>query len=430
MAFPKMKIIPPVFYGWIIVGISTLILTLGLGMLQSFGVFFKPVATDFDWTRDITAVAFSIYGVVEAIVTPASGFFVDRYGPRTVLAISGILAGLGYFLISQTHSLWQFYIFFGLIIGVSNGASYTPIVSTINRWFVEKRGLALGIVVSGVGVGTMVIPPLAAYLIESFGSWRMAYIFLAALLGVGITGAALFMRRSPQEMGLVPYGHIHTIDMNKLKNQINLSLRDALRHRAFWMIFFIGGLSFGGLSLILVHMVNYATDPEIGLTPKIAATFISVLGLSSIAGKIGMGAISDRIGRKTALVICCGLAGVMMFFLPIAKSLWMLYIFSAVFGFAYGGWTPVLPAIVGELFGLRSMGVIFGATSLGGSLGSALAAYLGGVAYEMTSSYVLAFIMGGVVLVIAALLVLLIKEPVPCKIPLPRGERQGEGELR
>ena len=411
MAVPKVNIIPPVFYGWIIVGISTLILTLGLGMLQSFGVFFKPIASEFQWTRDVTAAAFSIFGVVEAIVTPASGFFVDRYGPRTVLAISGILAGVGYFLISQIHALWQFYLFFGLIIGVSNGAAYTPIVSTINRWFVEKRGLALGIVVSGVGVGTMVIPPLTAYLIESFGSWRMAYIFLAALLGIGITGAALFMRRSPQEMGLVPYGHIHTKDMNKLKNQINLSLREALRHRAFWIIFFVGAFSFGGLSLILVHLVNYATDPGIGLTTKIAATFISVLGLSSIAGKIGMGTISDRIGRKTALVICCGLAGAMMFLLPVAKSLWSLYIFSAIFGFAYGGWTPVLPAIVGELFGLRSMGTIFGATSLGGSLGSALAAYLGGAAFEMTRSYVLAFIMGGVALAVAALLVLLIKEP-------------------
>ena len=411
MAIPKVKIIPSVFYGWIIVAASTIIMTLGLGMLQSFGVFFKPIASEFQWTRDVTAAAFSIYGVVEAIVTPLSGVFVDRYGPRTVLAISGILTGLGYFLISQTHALWQFYLFFGLIIGVSSGASYTPIVSTINRWFVCRRGLALGIVVSGVGVGTMVIPPLAAYLLDSFGSWRMAYIFLAALLGIGITGAALLMRRSPQKMGLVPYGHIHTIDTNKLKNQINFSLREALRHRAFWMIFFIGALSFGGLTLILVHLVNYATDPGIGLTPKIAATFISVLGLSSIAGKIGMGGISDRIGRKTTLVICCGLAGAMMFFLPLAKSLWMLYIFSAVFGFAYGGWTPVLPAIVGELFGLRSMGVIFGATSLGGSLGSALFAYLGGAIFETTRSYVLAFIIGGMVLAVAALLVFLIKEP-------------------
>mgnify|MGYP001594399118 CR=1 FL=1 len=428
MAVPKVNIIPPFFYGWIIVAASTIIMTLGLGMLQSFGIFFKPIAAEFQWTRDVTALAYSIIGIVEAIVTPLSGFFVDKYGPRTVLAISGVLAGLGYFLISQTHALWQFYIFFGLIIGVSSGASYTPIVSTINRWFVDKRGLALGIVVSGVGAGTMVIPPLAAYLIDSFGSWRMAYIILAALLGIGITGAAFLLRQTPQEKGLLPYGHAHNGRINGLKHDTNLSLRQALRHRAFWMIFFIGALSFGGLTLILVHLVNYATDPGIGLSPKIAATFISVIGLSSIAGKIGMGSISDKIGRKTALVICCGLAGAMMFFLPIAKSLWMLYIFSAVFGFAYGGWTPVLPAIVGELFGLRSMGVIFGATSLGGSLGSALFAYLGGAIFEMTKSYILAFIMGGGVLVIAALLVLLIKEPMSCKFPLPRGERLGEGD--
>lgn len=409
MALTEEKAAPSFFYGWVIVGASTLVMALGLGMLQSFGVFFKPVAQEFQWTRDVTAVAYSIYGIAEAVVTPASGFLTDRYGPKAVLAAGGVLAGLGYFLTSQTQSLWQFYLFFGVLIGLSNGVSYTPLVVTVNRWFVGRRGLAQGIVVSGVGIGTVIIPPLAAYLIEGLQSWRAAYILMAAVLGIGITGSAFLLRRSPQDGGLQAYGHAAIAQGSELSPE--LSLRQALRRRAFWIIFLVGAFSFGSLSVVLVHLVNYATDPGVGLSAEVAATFLSVIGLGSIAGKVGMGAISDYIGRKTTIVISCGLGAAMMLFLPSARSLWALYLFSALFGFAYGGWTPVLPALVGELFGMRSMGTIFGITSLGGSLGSALGAYVAGAIFEVRASYTLAFVLGAVVLGLAAVSVLLVKGP-------------------
>lgn len=406
MALTKEKTVPTIFYGWVIVAASTLVMALGLGMLQSFGVFFKPVAGEFHWTRDVTAVAYSVYGIAEAVVTPASGFLTDRYGPKAVLAAGGVLAGVGYFLTSQTQSLWQFYLFFGVLIGLSSGVSYTPLVVTVNRWFVEKRGLAQGIVVSGVGIGTVIIPPLAAYLIEGLQSWRGAYMIMAAVLGIGITGLAFLLRRSPQDGGLQAYGHAATAEGPEMSQ--DLSLRQAVRRRAFWIIFLVGALSFGSLSVVLVHLVNYATDPGVRLSAEIAATLLSVIGLGSIAGKVGMGAMSDYIGRKATIIISCGLGAAMMFFLPAAKSLWALYLFSALFGFAYGGWTPVLPALVGELFGMRSMGAIFGITSLGGSLGAALGAYLAGAIFEATESYTLAFVLGAVVLGLAAVSVLLI----------------------
>ncbi|MBI4288825.1 MAG: MFS transporter [Chloroflexi bacterium] len=416
MAVAEEKSIPAVSYGWVVLGAATFVMALGLGMLQSFGVFFKPIASEFQWTRDVTAVAYSIYGIAEAVVTPASGLLTDRYGPRVVLAASGAFAGLGYFLVAQTHSLWQFYLFFGLFIGLSNGLAYTPLVVTVNRWFHEKRGLAQGIVVSGVGVGTMAIPPLAAYLIGRLDSWRAAYVVLAAVLGIGITGAAFLLRRGPSETTDPPPARTATPLTTRTAS---LSLKQALRQRHFWLIFLVGAFSYGTLSLVLVHLVNYATDPVVGLSPEVAATLISVIGLASIGGKIGMGAISDYIGRKTTIIICCGLGGAMMFFLPMARSLWTLYVFAAMFGFAYGGWTPVIPALVAELFGLRSAGTIFGIVSLGGSLGASLGAWVGGAVFEASQSYVIAFILGAGVLTAAALLAVLIKEP-------HHGPRRGE----
>jgi MFS family permease len=395
------------FYGWIVVAAAFLVALVAYGVQYSFGIFLKPVAADFGWSRTLVSGAVSLFEFSRGALAIFSGWATDRYGPGKTVAFGGFFLGLGLLLTSQIGAAWQLYLFYGLMVGFGLSIAFTPLVATTSRWFVSKRGLAVGIVVAGIGMGTVVMSPLTRYLIATF-EWRLSYVIIALLAWLIIIPAALFMRRSPEEKGLLALGKAKVITTSEKNvvaegkspaSEVGFSLGEAMHSGAFWVLLMIIIFWATCVQMTMIHIYPRATDLDI--PEVVAANFLVVIGLFSIFGRLAMGAVSDRLGGRTTLAICLVMLALTMFWLLVVADVWMFYLFAAVFGFAYGGCVPQLPIIVGELFKLRSIGSIVGWQMFGVAIGGAIGPLLGGFVFDVTGSYNTAFLVSGVAIILA-----------------------------
>ncbi len=323
------------YYGWVVVGAALCVAIVAYAVHYSFGIFFKPLAAEFDWTRAMTSGAFSLYMLSRGGFGILTGWATDKYGPRITVIVGGCFIGLGLLLTSQISSLWQLYICYSLLVGLGVSVAFAPLVATVARWFIKKRGLATGIVLAGIGVGTAIMPGPANYFITTYG-WSMSYIIIGAAALVFIVLAALLLRRRPAEMGLAPYGGEEAAKAPKPGTEKGgISLREATRTRPFWVLFVITILFATCLYMVMIHIVPNATDLEI--SPAVAAKFLAVIGVSTIVGRLGMGWLSDAIGRKLSLAICLFGQAAAVFALMGISGVAAFYVFAVVFGLAYGG---------------------------------------------------------------------------------------------
>ena len=403
------------FYGWVIVAASTILLTMQAGIFYSFGVFFKPVAADFGWSRAVTSGAHSVLMLSHGAFAAPMGWLADRFGPAKVMVFCGFATGLGLVLTSQTNALWQFYLTYGLVVGIGLSGGMPVTTGTTARWFVKRRGLTLGIVSAGVGLGTLIVLPMAERLIAAF-AWSGAYFILGITSWIVMITCALFLRRDPEGMGYQAYGvqrppteanTDHSREISYVAPGTGISLRAAVRTRPLWLLFLTYFLFSLCLQMIMVHLVNYTTD--LGITPLVAATLLSVVGIGSMFGRVAMGAASDRIGSSNALAICCLVLGISLLWLLFARELWMFYLFAIVFGFAYGGEIPQMAALVGQFFGLQSVAALVGVVLIGLSIGGALGSLMGGRIFDLTQSYQVAFTVAVVVSFATVILALMLR---------------------
>ena len=390
---------PRFFYGYVIVIVAFLIQMLMYGSFYSFGVFFKPLAAEFDWSRAVTSGAFSAKMLMGGIFSIVMGRLNDRLGPRIVLTVGGLFLGLGYLLMSQINALWQLYLFYAVLVAIGMSTGWVPLVSTIARWFVKSRGLTTGIVVSGVGAGTLIVPPIANWLIANYG-WRTSYLLIGGVTLVVIVLAAQFLRRDPKEIGLSPYGGSEVSVKGRSEESEGLSLLMAVRNRQFWMIGVIFFCFTFCIQTIMLHIVPHTT--ELGISTTIAASVLAIIGGASIAGRIAMGGLADRLSNRRPLFMALVLAAIALFYLQPANQVWMFYLFAIAFGFAYGGLPALMSPIAAELFGLGSLGVILGSLGLMSTMGGAIGPVLAGHIFDTTSSYSQAFLLCAILAVIGA----------------------------
>ena len=393
---------PRFFYGYVVVFLACLIMVVTWGTFYSFGVFFKPVLTEFGWTRTAVSVASSLVFLLSGFIGIFTGRLCDRFGPRIVVTVCSLLLGLGYLLMSQLSAIWQLYLFYG-IVGIGLSGAYVPAISTVARWFVRRRGLMSGIVIAGIGVGTMITAPLANWLISSYG-WRISYVAIGIVVLVLMTLAAQFLRRDPGQMGLVSYGEGEAESEGLNSAAGGFSFRRAIRTRQFWMLCLMFLSYEFSVNTILVHIVPHSTDLDISAAS--AANILAVIGAGSVAGRIMMGGAGDRIGNRPAFIICTIIILATFLWLLIARELWMLYLFAAVFGFAYGGYGPLIALISAELFGLSSLGVILGVVTFWITIGAAVGPAVAGRIFDITSSYQSAFLACIALSIIAMILIL------------------------
>jgi len=397
---------PKLFYGYIIVLVTSLVLLVTQGTFFSFGIFFKPLTEDFGWTRAMTAGAFSLCSILQGLLFILTGRLNDRFGPRVVMTACGFILGAGYLLMSQIESVWQLYLYYGVIIAIGMSGGLVPMLSTVSRWFVKRRGLMTGIVSGGVGLGLVIVPPLTNWLISIY-DWRTSYIIIGSASLVILVLAAQFLKRDPGQVGQLPYGEGEAEREKSGSEAEGFSLWEALHTSQFWLLS-LAAFCFGYYLLtVMTHIVPHATD--LGISAAIAASFIAIIGGVDIISRIMGGGIADRIGYKPAYQAFWGLVIVAFPILLIAREVWLFYLFAVLFGLAYGAKVALQSISAAELLGLKWHGAIFGTNVFFGFIGGATGSVLSGYIFDVTGSYQLAFIICIILSVVGLVLVSLLK---------------------
>ena len=379
----------PFFYGYVIVLITFIIAAVVEGSLFSFGVFFKPLLTEFGWTRTMTAGAVSLTHVIHIPAAFAAGRLTDRFGSRQVLAACGFFLGLGLLLMSLTSTLWHLYFFHGVILAIGLGLYWIPILSILPRWFVRKRGLMMGILASGIGVGQLIFPPTVNWLISAYG-WRTSFLIIGSIVVGVVIIAAQFLRQDPRQMGLLPYGESEIKLENSITETGGFSFHEAIRTRQFWVLSLIYFSWVFSVSVIVVHSVIHAIG--IGMSPASAANILAIIGITGIIGRITSGRLADVFGIKPVLIISFTLMIISFLWLMIARETWMIYIFAMVFGVSYGTFEILQGPIIAELFGMRSFGTIMALAHNLGVAGFIFGPIAAGYIFDVNNSYSLAFL--------------------------------------
>jgi len=408
------------FYGWVVVIACLIITTVVYGINYSFGVFLKSLESEFGLTRGAISGVFSIYMLFGCVFGIWGGWAVDRYGPKIVALFMGLFTGLSLLLTSQTNAPWQLFITYSLLLPLGTGATYMVIMATASRWFDKKRGLALGIASSGGGLGAFLMAPFATYLITNVG-WRTAYIILGLIAWLIMIPLSRLLRKDPSEIGALPDGTKSVssetgIEEERREGNTQLtgcSLSQASKTGSFWLLGAIWLLYAFCYLMMLTHIVPHATD--IGIPAMEAATVLSLIGGSNIVGRLLMGRVSDGIGRRTTAIICALLVSGAMIWLIWSRDLWMLYLFGVVCGFFFGGFDPAVTALIGDTFGLRSIGMIMGILNVAFGIGAAIGPAVGGFVFDNSQSYSMAFLSGALAMLIVALLVFIIEKKTKSK---------------
>ena len=410
MLFEKYR--DKVFYGWVVVATFCITGTAIWGIRFSFGVFFKSLESEFALSRAATSAIFSVQMVLGGIFTILGGWALDRYGPRVVFLLMGIFTGLSLVLTGQTGALWQIFFTYSLLLAMGTSAIYVTVMSTVSRWFEKKRGLALGIASIGAGMGPLVVAPFATYLISAF-DWRTAFIILGIIALAVVIPFSRLLKRDPQEIGTLPDGASFSpnasLEQRPAAAADYLSPWQAFRTRSFWLVVGIFFLYAVTIFIILTHLVPHVTD--LGFSAVEAATVFSVAGGATLVGRVLLGVAADRLGRKTAAMLCTIMHAGGMLWLLWAQEMWMFYLYALVFGLAWGGMGPVMAVIIGETFGLGRMGAILGILDAGFNIGAALGPVIGGVIFDVKGDYSLSFLLGvGLMLVTTVLIAFIRRE--------------------
>ena len=391
-------------YGWVIVFASLLLLVGSFGTQLCFGVFLKPLVAEFGWSRAATSGAMSLVMGISGVIGVLTGKLTDRFDIRVVIGIAMALGTAFYMLLARMQHLWQFYLYFGLGGGICIGSTYAPIGAIVSKWFREKRALALGTALTGIGVGQMVLSPVAAHLIEGSG-WRTTYVVLGVVILVCALPALFLLGRRPPEGDGPDRASGTSGGASKgpaARPTEGLTTRQAARTAPFWMMMITGIAIAAGFYIVAAHIVPAATD--VGITPTAAALILTVSGLVGIPGGIGgTWWLSKTLGHKKTLLLACFGQAVAFFLFILTSSLWAFCVVAALLGFCFAVSTPVRQAMAPPLFGLRSIGAVLGFAYLAWSLGAVAGPIVAGLTYDLTGSYDLAFVVGGVLLVIGTL---------------------------
>lgn len=330
-----------------------------------------------------------------AVVSLGVGAAFDRLGPRRMFPLAVLLLGTGFALSSRITTLWQFYLYYGVVVGAGFAAiGFVPHVSLISRWFVRKRGLASSLALSGQGVGTLILAPVCAYLIAQFG-WRQSYLIYALLIGLLIPMILIWHRDSPESLGLQPDGNADLAAVKTPDRPVEARLGSYLhitKTGAFWALFIIVfSLAFNQMTLI-VHQNQYLVD--IGFQPEFAAWMLGFSGILRSGGAIIWGGISDRITREMSLTISAVL-GILalpcLIWAQTALSTWLVVLFVLLMGLGYGGVSVVYAAAAADLYQGPNFGKILGLLDIGFGLGAALGTYMAGLLFDWLQSYHLTF---------------------------------------
>ena len=410
-----------IFYGWWIVAVSFLVLFVHAGAaFYSFGVLLPVLEDELEASSGAVSAAVSIYMVVLGLTAPLAGRLTDKYGPKNVVVIGGVIGGAALILLSLTTAIWNLYILY-LVVGIGmSGAGFIPVTVALSNWFTRRRGMAIGIATVGVALGAIALAPLTNFVIES-ASWRASYVVLGVItLICCVPPVMLVMKTRPQDMGLLPDGEqpVAAAESATVPTEESAGADEpgwttstALRTLPYWLTlvaFFFVGMAIAG---VLQHEKKFLED--VGIAAATASFALGFTGGIGGVGKVTFGYLADKISPKRTALACFALQIVGVVLLLNTESAAMMWVSVAVFGFAMGGNVALQPLIIGEFFGLASFGTIFGSIVLAAAVGSALGPVLAGAMYDALDSYNVVFTIFIIGYAIALAALVLARRPEP-----------------
>ncbi len=376
-----------IFYGYRMVAASSIIQMVYLGCVFTYGVLFPEFESEFGWSRAKISGAASLSFFILGLFGIVMGKATDRFGPRIVLTISGIIYAIGYILLHRVTTVLELYLFYGILCGLGIAALEFATLSTVARWFIKRRGMMSGIVKAGAGVGQVVFPLVAAVLVTAYG-WRHACLLIGIGVLIGLVAMAQIMRRDPAKLGLQPLGAEKIGGTATEHTAVGLNLKAVMAKQQFWILCLAKFSDMFCSFTIVIHIVPYGIDQ--GLAPSVAVAVLSTIGGCSIIGRISLGSAYDLLGAKRSLMICFALLLVSFILLQAITEPRLLFLFAVIYGIAHGGVFASVSPSVADYFGTRSHGAIFGTVFFAGTLGGTIGPLLAGSIFDRTGNYEIA----------------------------------------
>ncbi len=389
----------PFYYGWFVISLCFLTTLTSAGVRSSPSVLIHPLEAEFGWSRTLIASAVSMNLLLFGIAAPLSGFLIDRFGPRKVMmgSLSLLIVGVsGTMMMTQ---FWQFFLVWGVIVGLGAGGVGSVLTATVgNRWFVAKRGLALGILGSASSTGQIIFLPLFMAMI-TYAGWRLGSMALIIVALILLPLIFLFMRDDPSEVGLEPYGSgdpkataiggAASLRGMSAKNA-TITAKEVVTHPTFWLLaasFFVCGGTANGL--IGTHLIPH--EIEIGIPQIAAASLLGIMGGLNMVGTIFSGWMIDKVQPQRWLALVYALRGVSLLFLPFVHDFTGLVFFAIVYGLDWFATVPPSMAITADTFGRQNVGKVYGWIFMSHQIGAAIMASAAGAIRTWMGDYQFAF---------------------------------------
>jgi len=382
------------FYGWIVVAVAFVSLLISLGIRFTYSIFFIPLTNEFGWDRASTSSIFSISLLLFAVVGPLLGNLMDRLGARIVFVAGSAILGIGLMLSGTAQSLWQMVVYYSIIASLGLAALSLGMHGVVlSRWFIRRRGLAIGLAFAGTGIGTFIFSPLVEQLIANYG-WRGTYFALGAIVLVLLVPInALWARSHPKEMNQLPDGESLLIESTQhAPTKPTHNARTVLRDARLWLLLIVTLLALTAARMIVVHAVAHMVD--VGFTTLFAATVFGAVGLVQAPATVTWGWISDRTGRVWSFAlgsICVVAAIAILLYLETDTNPVFAWLFALAFGLGDSSRTSLINALTADLYEGPDFGTINGYNITALGLGGALGPWLGGYIFDATGHYTIAF---------------------------------------
>jgi len=398
-----------IFYGWWIVGACFLIgLYVGGAVFYGFTAFFEPIRREFGWSYTQISLAASLRGLEMGLFGPIVGFLVDRFGSRSLIFLGTIVVGLGLILLSCTQSLAMFYASFLLIAFGAGGCALLVTMSVVVNWFRKKVGIALGVMMSGIGASGLLVT-LIVHLIDGYG-WRTTLVVLGAgMWALGIP-LSFVIRDRPEQYGYLPDGEVYGEPLSSTDThgeEREVSLRDALGKSTFWYLNIIEAIRMLTVSAVIIHVMPYLSS--IGVPRATAGIVAGAIPLFSIMGRFGFGWLGDVIDKRYVMAVTFGLISLGMLVFCTVRTVWFTLIFLVIFPPGYGGGIVLRGAIMREYFGRDSFGKILGITYGFGAFGGIIGPTLAGWSFDALGNYHLVWLTFSVLNALALWLIMKMK---------------------
>jgi len=392
---------PRLFYGWIILAACFLTTMMASGTMMAFGVFINPLAEDMGWSHSSLSATYAISSIVSGLSILGVGSLMHMYSLRMLFMIGVIVHGIGIYMTSTSTTIGAFYLWYGFIAALGRSVFFITTTTLVTRWFDKRRGMAMGLTMSGNGVGPFVFSPVVTWVILRW-DWQTAFVMLGIVMTAVLIVATFLMRNHPHEMGLRPYGASDTPaapppptaakpTAARASNSVGSLWGTVLRNQGFWTLSFINFFCCVCHSIPLVHTVGFAQAA--GLSALASAWVLALMGLSSVVGRIFWGFFADRHGARLTLMMTLFMQGSFMLWLVNTQDPAIFFLYAIVWGFGYGGVGTQYGVVARELYGPRLFGPGYSGQNCFAMVGMAVGGFLGGYFFDVSHSYVSAWLL-------------------------------------